>query len=75
MGIPVLFDSETKWTSDYAALFDSDPECQRFSLARSLPPGAIIQSRLVCFPGSGSKWVIDMMGLLTGFSTNLGRWA
>ena len=52
-----------------------DPDCSAYFDESSYffpPEDKVNTCPLVSFPGSGSKWVLHMMEIATGYATDLG---
>ncbi len=51
--------------------FESDPTCGEHAILTVPPVAAITLSNIVCFPGSGSKWILEMIQFLAGYITDV----
>jgi len=48
-----------------------DSDCYDLSLIKYPPVGALSSTIVVCFPGSGSKWMTELLEFASGYSTNM----
>jgi len=48
-----------------------DSECEELYKISSTTPGALVMGVVACFPGSGSKWMMEMLEFATGYDANV----
>lgn len=62
---------EEKRNDFWQQQFVDDLSCQKLANILYPPPGALVTAGVVCFPGSGSKWIMEMLQFATGFVTDM----
>ncbi|TRY75277.1 hypothetical protein TCAL_00682 [Tigriopus californicus] len=51
------------------ASFAKDPQCEPWRTASYGVPGALRTHYFACYPGSGSKWIMSILGQITGLAS------
>lgn len=54
--------------SYWANTLQDDPNCSHFSEVFWPPIGSVHRTILACFPGSGSKWLMEMLQFTSGMA-------
>ncbi len=52
----------------YSKAVKSDKECRRYALAHFPPAHSVHMTFLVRYPGSGSKWILELFQVVSGLA-------
>lgn len=55
----------------WSKILKNDPECRHFGELFWPPTGSVFKTLLASYPGSGSKWVMELFQLASGLGTTL----